>query len=274
MSRVGSYAFRPGQAGSVMDFSFSSQPVETEPTADERELAMGYKVGSTAAWQVTERERCKALGQSMDANALQVLFTTAAAHWMLTRQPDAVDAHIFVSNETVKLNCQLLDTITQHQPFSLQKMTCMTAAAQEQAVATARGAGDVWLDAAVMQYLQQGELPFGASQAELGRIRRRSKSYYFVGELLIRRMPDQTDKVVPPLAERQQLIQQQHELCGHYGIRRTASLLLTKFWWYGLLADVSHMVNNCQHCSRVNASFAAKPEQLQSIPIRSVPEKC
>jgi hypothetical protein len=134
MSRVGSYAFRPGQAGSVMDFSFSSQPVETEPTADERELAMGYEVGSTAAWQVTERERCKALGQSMDANALQVLFTTAAAHCgMLTRQPDAMDAHIFVSNETVKLNCQLLDTITRHQPFSLQKMTCMTAAAQSRA---------------------------------------------------------------------------------------------------------------------------------------------
>eukprot|EP00775_Hariotina_reticulata_P015075 gene15075-biopygen1060 len=59
-------------------------------------------------------------------------------------------------------------------------------------------------------------------------------------------MPDGTEKAVPPPASRQRLIQQQHEKCGHYGARRTAAMLLT---------------------NRIQASFTAKPEQLQSIPI-------
>jgi len=71
-------------------------------------------------------------------------------------------------------------------------------------------------------------------------------------------MPDGSQKVVPPRSERQQLIQQQHELCGHYGVRRTAALLLTKYWWYGLQANVSTLISQCEHCSLVLASFTAK----------------
>eukprot|EP00775_Hariotina_reticulata_P009218 gene9218-biopygen10908 len=91
MSKPSSYAFRPGQPGSIIDYSNPQQPVATEPTAMEREQAMGYLPGTTAAPGVSEQQRCQVIDQSMDANALQVLFATAAAYAELTVPAAAAD---------------------------------------------------------------------------------------------------------------------------------------------------------------------------------------
>lgn len=84
MGKNGSYAFRPGQAGSVLDHASPGQPQWTEPTAEEREFALGYLPGSTAAEGVTELDRRKALGQCMDANALQSIMAVSKAWWFRT----------------------------------------------------------------------------------------------------------------------------------------------------------------------------------------------
>eukprot|EP00775_Hariotina_reticulata_P003516 gene3516-biopygen5211 len=271
MSRPGSYAFRSGQPGSVIDCSDPARPQETEPTAVERELAMGYAAGTTAAFGVTEAERCRTLGQCMDANALQVLFALTEAIWQSTTQPCATPHQSFVSFEPVKQNCQLLDALSEsHQSLSSLEAVCNAAAAQEQATAPARGAGDVWEDPAVLQFLQTGELPRDSAPAAIRRIQRRSKHYSLVGDKLLRTMPDASQEVVPKPSERQQLVTQQHERAGHPGKRKTAALLLTRFWWYGLLADSEHLVGNCKHCSRIEADFTAKPQKLQPIPISSL----
>lgn len=132
---------------------------------------MRYAAGTTPAFGVTEAERCRVLGQCMDANTLQVLFALTEAIWRLQQQSKASGAHCFVSLESVKQNCQLLDTIrTSHQPFRMQEATCMAAAAKEQATAPSRGSGDVWDDAAVLQYLQTGRLPSACTPALLRRI--------------------------------------------------------------------------------------------------------
>ena len=59
MSYRRSRAFRPGQPGSIYA---EDQRAFLEPTALERELAMGYEPGTTAAPEVDEGERCSALG--------------------------------------------------------------------------------------------------------------------------------------------------------------------------------------------------------------------
>jgi transposase InsO family protein len=87
--------------------------------------------------------------------------------------------------------------------------------------------------------------------------------------VLYRIMPDGARRVVPAHADRAAIIIKQHELCGHFGIRRTASLLLTNYWWHGLLAETAHLVNRCEECKRVQASFTNKPQELQPIPISS-----
>jgi hypothetical protein len=74
MSYRRSRAFRPTRPGSI----YASQQCQfLEPTAVESELAMGYEAGSTAAPEVNEEERCMALGQAIDLNALFSLFQVA-----------------------------------------------------------------------------------------------------------------------------------------------------------------------------------------------------
>eukprot|EP00775_Hariotina_reticulata_P015035 gene15035-biopygen706 len=84
MSRVGSYAFRPGQPGSILDTSRGVTARVTAPTATERERAMGYLPGTTAAEGVSEEDRCKAIGQGMDANSLQLILATTEAYWTVS----------------------------------------------------------------------------------------------------------------------------------------------------------------------------------------------
>lgn len=78
----GSYAFCPGQPGIIWD---QTQQAWTEPTACERERALGYTSGDTAAEGVTELQRCQLLGRCMDANCMQALFAIAEA-WHLYMQ--------------------------------------------------------------------------------------------------------------------------------------------------------------------------------------------
>lgn len=58
MSRPQSYAFRPGQPGSVLDVTEPAAPKWVEPTAEEREAALGYLPGSTAARGLSCKQRC------------------------------------------------------------------------------------------------------------------------------------------------------------------------------------------------------------------------
>jgi len=76
MAYHGSYAFRPGEAGSIWDLFTEDY---TEPTAEERERAMGYHPGSTAASGITEQQRCEILGKSMDANSLMFIWAICEA---------------------------------------------------------------------------------------------------------------------------------------------------------------------------------------------------
>jgi hypothetical protein len=51
-------------------------------------------------------------------------------------------------------------------------------------------------------------------------------------------------RIVPKPADRLALVQQQYEQLGHFGVRRTAALLLGKYWWHGLLSEVSNVISS------------------------------
>ena len=71
-----SHAFRPGCKGSIL---IADTAQWDEPNADERERAMGYQTGATAAPGVTERQRRESLGRCIDANTLQTIFAIGVA---------------------------------------------------------------------------------------------------------------------------------------------------------------------------------------------------
>jgi hypothetical protein len=69
--------------------------------------------------------------------------------------------------------------------------------------------------------------------------------------------------VVPRVAERGPVIQDVHEKTGHFGVRKTMSLLRPHYWWVGLSNDVGREVRQCAACDRVKATFNAKHPTLQ-----------
>jgi hypothetical protein len=80
-------------------------------------------------------------------------------------------------------------------------------------------------------------------------------------------MPDGTRKLVPKPADRPGLIERLHQQAGHFGVRRTAHLVLASHWWRTLHVDVAAVVRKCGVCDRVRAAFNTQQAQLQPLPV-------
>lgn len=246
----GSHAFRPGAPGSIL----RPDGRWDEPTAVERERAMGYPEGSTAAPGVTELQRRRTLGEAMDMFCLEVIFAIADgwSRWEYPKNGIPCQLHYSAA-------CSMLAaTAAQDGIFAPTQ--------SQQAPST-----DIWHDRSAMHTLQNGTLPEGLSTADRSRVTKRLAYYVWRGDTLLRRMPDGALKQVPRPEERPALIKQLHNQCGHFGIRRTAALVLNSYWWHGLQADVAHLVSGCKECSRIRASFgSAEPADLQPLPIKGL----
>jgi site-specific DNA-cytosine methylase/transposase-like protein len=323
MSRPNSYAFRPGQAGSLLDLS-STTPYYTEPSADQREAALGYLPGSTAAEGITEMQRRQVLGQCIDSNSAQAILAISKG-WWLRHRPDLQPEHEAciaralltshagagmttrqANNKTTSSGATGTDTAARRpaaaggagsrglQPASAQQSSSSQAdwsvvanppkasssaqPSQEQAADAvaelldsqgARGSADIWTDHPVLQFLRYGNTTANQQGEVNSRVRRRASNYYFRGQQLIRRMPKGELLIVPSPDQRNDLILRVHNSTGHFGIRRTAQLVRQQYWWHGYWTDVANAVRRCESCNRVNASFGAKPDALQSIPVSS-----
>ena len=84
MATVGSFAFVKGKPGSLLNIITKQ---EEEPSARERELALGYRPDTTACPGITDTERCILLGRCMDANCLQGILATIHAVYRHRRSP-------------------------------------------------------------------------------------------------------------------------------------------------------------------------------------------
>jgi hypothetical protein len=242
-----SYAFLPGEPGSILN----SDGTYDQPTAAEREYALGYPQGSTAALGVSEQQRRSALGESMDSNCTQCIMAIAAAWAKVQNQATPAPELNFSSYETV---CML----------------AAAAAAQEQ-LSQSPASTDIWHDAAAMHMLQYGTMPDGTTAADRSRIMKRLTYYWWEQGNVLRRMPNGAVLQVPPPESRMAIMKQLHNGCGHFGVRRTAALVLNSFWWHGVQADVAHLVSGCKECSRIRATFGnAEPANLQPLPIKGL----
>lgn len=291
MAHPYSHAFRAGEPGSVITASGLSD----QPTATEREFALGYARDSTAAPGITEQQRREALGQCMDSNCVQCLFTIARAWWVasqpqhgagavLLQPPSVSDVHDLTAgavplrpptvhapfvnasgaepsrSPSMPACCAGSDGAEPAvpptvPPFSVACAVLHAAAAQDKLLSTDSAARDIWLDSAALHWLQQGTPPAEADAAERSRLTKRLQYYSWQDGRVMRTMPDGSVKRVPPPQERLDLIISFHDRCGHWGVRRTAALVQEQFWWHGLQADVASVVASCKECSRVKATF-------------------
>ena len=73
--------------------------------------------------------------------------------------------------------------------------------------------------------------------------------------------------MVPRPDQRAQLVRQVHEELGHFGVRRTHSMLRNQYWWVGMHREVAAYVGRCEVCDRVRSSFNTLSPQLKPLPI-------
>jgi hypothetical protein len=73
--------------------------------------------------------------------------------------------------------------------------------------------------------------------------------------------------VVPEPSQRLQLVKDTHVQTGHFGEKRTLSLLCNGYWWRGMLEDVRSVVGGCKACDLARAQFNAQLPALQPLPV-------
>ncbi len=127
-----------------------------------------------------------------------------------------------------------------------------------------KGPKDVWLDAPVIKVIKMHQIATGTTRHERDCILRRAKVYAFNKGVLQGRMPDGTLCVVPKPEERVELIQCVHEQHGHFGVRRTTSLVKPCWWWAGIGQDIAHIVQSCQECDRANTNFQSTGQGIST----------
>ncbi|CAM6086541.1 unnamed protein product [Calypogeia fissa] len=126
---------------------------------------------------------------------------------------------------------------------------------------------DVHHDQMVLEFLRTSMVPGLASAKEKDRVFQRAKRYRLEGRHILRVWEDGRVRVIPHPSQRTRIVLHAHEELGHYGVKRTYSLLQGQYWWRGMHMDVQQLVARCMVCDRVRASFNAPTPQLHPLPI-------
>jgi hypothetical protein len=253
----GSHAYRDGRPGMVWDRGLQCL---VEPNADERERAMGYLTGSTAAPGLTQGQRCTLIGNNIDQNLLQSLFAICRAFSQLTPNPNPPALLVAAPSCPLGGEGQLPEL---HQAEAQQH-------AQLHNSGQLQPQGDIWNDNSTLHYLRHGTHVEDSPPQERRRAQRRAGAYLLMGHRLVRVFKDGSRKEVPHPARRSQLIAAHHAETGHFGTARTISLLKHSYWWYGMGEDAPKWVGQCELCTRVRASFDAPTAELHPLPIEGL----
>jgi len=96
-----------------------------------------------------------------------------------------------------------------------------------------------------------------------------SKRYSWKDIHLIQCLP-QGDIMVPPSHEWPSLIQKVHSKLGHFGVKRTYSLLAPRYHWRGMYAQFRNIIIKCEQCDKVRTSFSSRQLTLSPFPIQGM----
>ena len=271
MATVGSFAFVKGKPGSLLNIITKQ---EEEPSARERELALGYRPDTTACPGITDTERCILLGRCMDANCLQGILATIHAVYRHRRSPAY----------TITTNHQQYNASTTWVPPAqtveeLETFYVLNITAQEPGEPL-----DIWQDyQSTLNYIKTNTLTPHTTDTERVRVQRRAARYVWSPEdpqspptsplhkaRLLRKMDNDTTRVVPDLHDRKTIVQITHEQSGHCGRKRTESILLASYWWAGMRKDVDQVVTHCATCDKVQQTFGRMGPNLSPLPIKGL----
>ena len=271
MATQGSWAFREQGPGLIWDPKEAQGPGQgwREPNPDERERALGYETGSTAALGVTRAARHRITGGCMDAFCMDALMSGILA----VRGRRVMGPAVLAARESG------VAPFRPHAVFSLLGKAPdgeeeeVLAAVAEACDGGKSGRGrllDAWEDPNTLHYLQHRKHLPGVSDTDQRRAQRQAKLYSYDGSTLQRIMADGTRRQVPKPDVREGLVREMHEQAGHFGRRRTLNLVLTAFWWKGLVQSVERVLSTCAVCDRVRSAFNVISPALHPLPVEGL----
>jgi hypothetical protein len=231
-----SYAFRDNGPGTVFNVDAS----RSQPTVQERERILGFQHHPTDCPGTSDQDRHDLLGRVMDRRCLDALFSCFVC-----------DNAIFHSHVCATF-CNATNMFTAC-PVSAPAMSVCE-----------EDSDDIWCDAVTLAFLQSGVQP---PTAHKRRVAHRAQLYAWSDGQLRRKFGNGTMVLVPHPSDRLSLILSAHEHCGHFGVRRTAALLRTQYWWRGFVSDVKKVCKSCSVCDQVHASFNTPSPHLSPLPI-------
>jgi hypothetical protein len=130
---------------------------------------------------------------------------------------------------------------------------------------------DPWEDPILLTALQTGNMPINLSPQEHSQLVRRMSRYRWEDGRLHHASAD-TNRLteIPPPDKRFDIIESLHEQNGHFGVRRTISLVKLHYNWPGLYNDVAAAIQRCTTCDRIKASFTGTLSHMQPVPLNSL----
>ena len=273
VSFPGSRAFATGKPGElhIKGATWHDDTGFEEPSPDERERFLGYHTGSTRAPGLTEAARHRLLGQCMDQHTVEAILAIALALDRSKGSPDWTQPVNVVSTKEI-----LPDT---ESVYRYADLYAMAVAAEE----LDGGPSDIWLDESALVYLRTGKHATTAGPGERKRVLKRAAHYIWSpahlnapegsplkAPRMLRQVGDGSTRVVPAPGDRPMVVQETHERCGHFGQRRTESLLLAGYWWTGMRQQVVTVVQMCEVCDRARQVFDRPQASLSPLSIRGL----
>ncbi len=97
---------------------------------------------------------------------------------------------------------------------------------------------DVHDDTLVLEFLRTSMVLNMVNAKERDRVLQRAKRYRLEGTHILQVWEDGRVQIIPHPTQRGRIMRHAHEELGHFGIKRTYSLLLSQYWWHGMHIDV------------------------------------
>jgi transposase InsO family protein len=244
-----------------------------EPTADQRELVMGYEPSATAAPGITEEQRRALLGQAIDQNALAAIWATVKQ--LIETSTAAPPSNLWKAKPPPAAPLRTVDILSIAREAEDEKLveTCEHADRGEEIEDLRDENGrlvDIWNDTATLEFIKGGPLP--KDRREAARVRKRAKSFIWRDNRLQRAMISLFEggkvvyRIVPQPETRDALIWEIHQALGHVGEKRTMYALSREYWWSGHTLDVRRVLAGCTLCQRVRATAPAEQGDMQTQP--------
>ena len=126
---------------------------------------------------------------------------------------------------------------------------------------------DIWEDASAVQFVRQQLSHTAVTPSRWQQLTRLCAQYEARGDEIWRTVPGQMPRLVPQPSERSRIVHKVHESIGHLGRDRTYAMVAQRYYWPKMWSTVAAALQECTICDRVHASFSAKPDRLQSLPL-------